>query len=54
MTPNDVPFRHFHDQLTALNRRVLAMSERAEALIELSIEALLERDEGKAESAIMP
>jgi phosphate transport system protein len=48
----DVPFRHFHDQLTALNRRLLAMSERAEALVELSVEALLAKDEGKAEAVI--
>ena len=51
MSP-DVPFRHFHDQLTALNRRLLAMSERAEALIELSVDALLSKDKGKAEAVI--
>ena len=48
----DVPFRHFHDQLTALNRRLLAMSERAEALIELSVDALLTKDQAKAEAVI--
>jgi phosphate transport system protein len=53
MTPiTDAPFRHFHDQLTALNRRLLAMSEKAEALVELSVEALLAKDEGKAEAVI--
>ena len=41
MSPTDAPFRHFHDQLTALNRRLLTMSEKAEALVELSVEALL-------------
>jgi phosphate transport system protein len=51
MSP-DVPFRHFHDQLTALNRRLLAMSEKAEALIELSVDALLSKDLGKAEAVI--
>ena len=51
MSP-DVPFRHFHDQLTALNRRLLAMSEKAEALIELSVEALLNKDQAKAEAVI--
>ena len=51
MSP-DIPFRHFHDQLTALNRRLLAMSEKAEALVELSVEALLGKDEGKAEAVI--
>ena len=48
----DVPFRHFHDQLTALDRRLLAMSERAEALIELSVDALLTKDQAKAEAVI--
>ena len=51
MSP-DIPFRHFHDQLTALNRRLLAMSEKAEALIELSVDALLSKDQGKAEAVI--
>lgn len=51
MSP-DIPFRHFHDQLTALNRRLLAMSEKAEALIELSVDALLSKDLGKAEAVI--
>jgi len=46
------PFRHFHDQLTALNRRLLAMSEKAESLVELSVEALLSQDAGKAEAVI--
>jgi len=48
----NVPFRHFHDQLTALNRRLLAMSEKAEALIELSVDALLTKDQAKAEAVI--
>jgi phosphate transport system protein len=51
MSP-DIPFRHFHDQLTALNRRLLAMSEKAEALIELSVDALLSKDHGKADAVI--
>ena len=51
MSP-DIPFRHFHDQLGALNRRLLAMSEKAEALIELSVDALLSKDQGKAEAVI--
>ncbi|MEP6998994.1 MAG: PhoU domain-containing protein, partial [bacterium] len=51
MSP-DVPFRHFHDQLTALNRRLLAMSEKAESLVELSVDALLSQDAGKAEAVI--
>jgi phosphate transport system protein len=48
----DVPFRHFHDQLTTLNRRLLAMSEKAEALIELSVDALLTKDQAKADAVI--
>jgi len=48
----DVPFRHFHDQLSALNGRLLAMSEKAESLVELSVEALLSQDAGKAEAVI--
>jgi phosphate transport system protein len=52
MSPTETPFRHFHDQLTALNRRLLTMSERAEALIELAVDALLSKDEGKAEAVI--
>lgn len=51
MTP-DTTFRHFHDQLTALNRQLLTMSERAEALVELSVDALLSQDAGKAEAVI--
>ena len=51
MSP-EVPFRHFHDQLSALNRRLLAMSEKAEALVELSVDALLSLDAGKAEAVI--
>jgi exopolyphosphatase / guanosine-5'-triphosphate,3'-diphosphate pyrophosphatase len=45
-------FRHFHDQLATLKQRLLAMSERAESLIDLSVESLLSRDEGKAEAVI--
>jgi phosphate transport system protein len=52
MTPTDTPFRHFHDQLTALNRRLLTMSEKAEALVDLSVHALLAKDEGMAEAVI--
>jgi phosphate transport system protein len=48
----DAPFRHFHDQLTALNRRVLAMSEKAEALVELSVDAFLSKDEAKADAVV--
>jgi phosphate transport system protein len=45
-------FRHFHDQLGTLKQRLLAMSARAEELVELSVDALLTRDSGKAEAVI--
>ena len=45
-------YRHFHDQLEVLKQRLLDMSERAEALIDLAVEALLTRDEAKAEAVI--
>lgn len=45
-------YRHFHEQLADLKRRLLEMSERAEALIDLSVDALLTRDSGKAEAVI--
>lgn len=52
MTPSETPFRHFHDQLTALNRRLLAMSETAESLVELAVDALLTKDAAKAQAVI--
>ena len=51
MTP-DTGFRHFHDQLATLKQRLLEMSQRAEELVELSMEALLTRDREKAEAVI--
>jgi phosphate transport system protein len=45
-------YRHFHDDLALLKTRLLEMSERAEALVELSIESLLDRDRAKAEAVI--
>lgn len=48
----DIPFRHFHDQLASLKKRLLEMSERAEALIDLSVEAFAEQDLEKAEAVI--
>ncbi len=53
MTTEPTPgFRHFHDQLATLKQRLLAMSARAEELVELSVDALLTRDTGKAEAVI--
>ena len=53
MTPQDGGgFRHFHDQLGTLKQRLLDMSERAEELIELAVDALLSRDSDKAEAVL--
>jgi phosphate transport system protein len=48
----DSGHRHFHDQLDSLKRTLIEMSEKAERLVELSVEALLERDAGKAQAVI--
>ena len=45
-------FRHFHDQLGRLKQRLLEMSQKSEALLELSVDALLTRDAGKAEAVV--
>ena len=45
-------FRHFHDQLTTLKRRLLDMSARAEELVDLSVDSLLTRDKDKADAVI--
>ncbi|HEX5179117.1 MAG TPA: phosphate signaling complex protein PhoU [Gemmatimonadaceae bacterium] len=42
-------FRHFHEQLDLLKQRLLDMSERAEALVDAAVDALLRRDIGKAD-----
>lgn len=45
-------FRHFHEQLAELKRKLLEMSGNAERLVELSINALLEGDRAMAEEVI--
>jgi phosphate transport system protein len=45
-------FRHFHDQLDELKQQLLNMSERAESLVDLAVDALLTRDAGKAEAVL--
>ncbi len=45
-------YRHFHDELGVLKQMLLDMSERAESLVELSVEALAERDAAKAHAVI--
>lgn len=46
-------FRHFHDQLDELKRKLLLMSERAESLVDMAVEALLTRDADKAEAVVV-
>jgi phosphate transport system protein len=45
-------FRHFHDQLSELKRRLLEMSSHAEKLVEMSLAALLGRDRALADQVI--
>jgi phosphate transport system protein len=45
-------FRHFHDQLAGLKEQLLRMSEKAEALVDLAVDALLTSDAAKADAAI--
>ena len=45
-------YRHFHEQLADVKQRLLDMAGRAEALIDLAVEALHERDAGKAHAVI--
>ena len=54
MTPTaaESGFRHFHDQLALLKQHLLEMSEKAEALVDIAVEALLHRDQAKAEAVI--
>ena len=51
MSP-DTGYRHFHDQLDALKRQLIDMSEHAERLVEVSVQALLEHDADKAHAVI--
>ena len=52
MSPESAGFRHFHEQLASLKQRLLEMSERAERLVELAVEALLTKDKEKADAVI--
>ncbi len=45
-------FRHFHEQLAELKRKLLEMSGNAERLVELSITSLLDGDREMAEEVI--
>src|SRR4051812_40771204 len=58
MSPADIAvatttgFRHFHDQLAQLKQRLLDMSDLATSLLDLSVDALLNRDVGMAEAVL--
>ena len=52
MTSVDVSQRHFHAQLGSLKQRLTEMSTRSEELVDVAIEALLTRDEEKADAVI--
>lgn len=45
-------FRHFHDELETLKNRLLDMSSKAEELLDLSVDALLNRDADIAERVL--
>lgn len=45
-------YRHFHNELATLTQRLLDMSERAESLIDLAVESIVERDREKAHTVI--
>jgi phosphate transport system protein len=52
MTPDNAGVRHFHEQLATLKQRLLDMSEKSEALIDLAVQALLKSDTDKAQAVI--
>jgi phosphate transport system regulatory protein PhoU len=52
MTDANTGFRHFHEQLDELKQRLFDMSARAEALVELAVDALLRHDTTKAETVL--
>jgi phosphate transport system protein len=54
MSPPDGPsgFRHFHEQLDTLKDRLMTMSERAEGLVDLAVDALLKHDADRADAVI--
>jgi phosphate transport system protein len=54
MTATGAPsgFRHFHEELDRLKDRLLDMSGKAEAMLALSMDALLTRDEGLADAVL--
>lgn len=51
-TQTESAYRHFHEQLEELTQRLLDMSRHVEAAIDLSVDALLERDSGQADAVL--
>ncbi|MDO8502115.1 MAG: phosphate signaling complex protein PhoU [Gemmatimonadaceae bacterium] len=47
-----IGFRHFHEQLAELKRKLLEMSGHAERLVDMSISSLVDRDRETAEQVI--
>lgn len=45
--------RHFHEELAQLKSKLLDMSSLAEELLKTAVEALMERDQAKAEAVIL-
>ena len=45
-------YRHFHEELETLKQRLLEMALKAESLVELAVDALLQEDEGLAQTVI--
>jgi len=54
MTDPEQPAGHrtFHENLDLLKQRLVEMSQRAEELLDLSVEAFLKRDAGKAQAVV--
>ncbi len=54
MSPTDTSglHRHFHEQLSQLTQRLLDMSDRATALVDLAVDGLLSRDPSAAEAVL--
>lgn len=51
-TQTERAYRHFHEQLEELTQRLLDMTRHVEAAIDLSVDALLERDAGQADAVL--
>jgi phosphate transport system protein len=55
MSPADASgtYRHFHEQLSELTQHLLDMSDKATALIDLAVDALLSRDTSAADAVLV-